>query len=91
MPNIRPLARLAHAPFLETFQDAPTMFVVSITTTLAGVPTTCTVDGQALDLTFGSVEDEHWIFVGKRNGVDLWQIDLWGLGADMSGRATTRF
>ena len=87
MPAIRALTFVSFVAPLVTFQDPRTLKPVLVTTDEGGAPTAVMVDGSPLTLT--ATVDDHWTFTGTIAGA-LWQIDLFGAGDEMTGRATTR-
>lgn len=87
MPNIRTLTLISQTLTLTTFEDPTTLKAVLATTDEAGIPLAVTIDATPLALT--STVDNRRTFVGTVAAA-LWQIDLFGVGGGMTGRATTR-
>lgn len=90
MPNIRTLNKVVQVPLLATFSDPVTGYLIEITTSLAGVPTSCRVGLVQLPMTFSDPAAKQWRFVGWRTSTDLWQIDMYETGANLRGTAITR-
>lgn len=87
MPKIRDLTLISQTPTLTSFEDPRTLKPVLVTTDAGGVPTAVEVDGSPLAL--AATVDDRRTFTGDVAGM-LWQIDLFGIGEEMAGRATTR-
>lgn len=87
MPKIRTLTIVSQTSSLITFEDPRTLKPVLATIDEAGIPTAVEVDGTPLD--YIGITDDRRTFVGTVEGMQ-WQIDLFGTGEEMTGRATTR-